>query len=167
MNQLPLFFKKELTAKPSHWISYETQEITEFYSGDPQTVALEVNGLVLDIPEWLKEEYPNTYKYFEGKKSTLAIYYGKQDWISPHRGSQGADLIEGRGLFVWWQVENLGILNSIAENLNRYSSFRVRVDLLCDDDYFEKTTERYQHNKIFRLSVNFGDDEEFYTIISD
>ena len=164
MNQLPIFFTKELTEKPAHWISYDTQEVSELYKGDRQTIALEVNGLVLDIPEWWKNEHPNTYQYFQDKKSILVVYYGRQDWISPHRGTQGADLIEGHGLFIWWQVENLGILTSIAESLNRFNKVRVSVDLLCDDDYFERTTERYQHNKIFKLSVNFGDDEDFYAI---
>lgn len=165
MNQLPIFFTKELSEKPAHWITYDTQEITEYYAGDPQTVALEINGLALDIPDWWKKEYPNTYQYFQNKKSMLIVYYGKQDWISPHRGTQGADLIEERGLFMWWQVENLGILTSIADSLSRFSRVRVRVDLLRDDDYFDRWTERHQHNKIQKLSVNFGDDDEFYAII--
>lgn len=164
MNQLPIFFTKELAEKPAHWITYDTQEITEYYKGGSQTVALEINGLVLDIPDWWKQEYPNTYQYFQDKKSMLIVYYGEQDWISPHRGAQGSDLIEGRGLFMWWQVENLGILTSIADSLSRYSRVRVRVDLLRDDEYFDRLTERHEHNKVHKLSVNFGDDEDFYAI---
>jgi hypothetical protein len=164
MNQLPIFLTKELTEKPAHWISYDTQEVSEFYTGDPQTVALEVNGLVLDIPGWWKNEYPNAYEYFRKKESKLVVYYGKQDWISPHRGTQGTNLIEGRGLFIWWQVENVGVLTSIAESLSRFNRIRVRVDLLRDDEYFDRLTERHEHNKVHKLSVNFGDDEDFYAI---
>ena len=49
MNQLPLFFKKELSEKSTNWITYETQEITEVYTGDSQTVVLEIKGLILIV----------------------------------------------------------------------------------------------------------------------
>ena len=97
----------------------------------------------------------------------MVVYYGKQDWIPPHRGAQGTNLIEGRGLFIWWQVENIGILTSISESLSRFSRLRVRVDLLRDDEYFDRLTERHEHNKLHKLSINFGDDEEFYSIVVD
>jgi len=155
IEEVPLFYEKALTKEHSHWISYETQTLTEFDNGDAQTVSMEIDGLEMkDVKEWWKEKYPNSFSYFLPKKAKLVICYGRVEWMRKDDSCQGLS-VSNDGLFVWWRVQELGMLTSISENLRKYSGVRVKIDLGCNDQSFEQGKETNLNIEVSKLSLTF------------
>ena len=112
IEEVPLFYEKSLTKEDLHWISYETQTLTEFDKGDAQTVSMEIDGLEMkDVKEWWKEKYPNSFSYFLPKKAKLVICYGRVEWMRKDDSCQGLSVSDD-SLFVWWRVS--GAINNTS-----------------------------------------------------
>ena len=155
VEEVPLFYEKALTKEYPHWISYEAQTLTEFDKGDAQTVSMEIDGLEMkDVKEWWKEKYPNSFSYFLPKKAKLVICYDRVEWMRKDDSCQGLSVSDD-DLFVWWRVQELGMLTSISENLKKYSGVKVKIDLTCNDQSFEQGKERNLKIEVSKLSFTF------------
>ena len=157
MEQVPLFFHKSLKESINE-VSYETRTPTEFTKGDKQTVYLELDGFEMSQPrEWMIEKFPNACSYFKNKKAKLVIVYGRLDTMSKKDELQGLQVQDEGDLFLWWRVEDIGFLNGIFINLDRYENMNLKIDLDVVDQYFNKDyKDRALNYEVAKLSVTFG-----------
>ena len=156
VEEVPLFYEKVLKKDHLHWISYETQTLTEFDKGDAQTVSMEIDALEMrDVKDWWREKYPNSYSYFSPKKAKLVICYGRAEWMGKDDSCHGLS-VSDNGLFVWWQVDELAMLTSISDNLQKYGSVSVKIDLGCNDKYFESSKDFYRSIEVSKIVLSFG-----------
>lgn len=157
IDQVPLFFYKDLKGSISE-VMYETKTLTEFDKGESQTITLELDGFVMDeLRDWLLEKYPNSCAYFKSKKAKLVIYYGRMDWMSEGGDLQGLQVEDSGGMFLWWRVLDLGLLNGLFHNLNHYQKINLKIDLGVVDQYFSNNSkDRGLNIPVSKLSLTFN-----------
>jgi len=151
-------FEKNLEVAENDWLSYESMLADEWGNEEAVSVTLDINDLVLKefTEEWWFTHQPNAIKLLQGKKANLVICYGLAEELGKET-KQEITLNKDGNAFIVWRVDSLDFLNGVASALNRKGKVWVKIDMFCDDSYFEnyEVTNSYRVN-LYKISINFA-----------
>ena len=151
-------FEKNLEIAGNDWLSYESRLADEWGNEDAISVTLDINDLVLQefTEEWWFTHQPNAIKLLEGKKANLVMYYGLADEFGKDT-KQEITLNKNGDAFIIWRVDSLEFLNGVANALSRKGRVWIKIDMFCDDSYFDnyEATDSYKIN-LYKISINFA-----------
>jgi len=154
-------FQKALNENNKEWLSYETRLADQWGNEDAISVTLSIDDLIYkeDTSEWWITHQPNAIKLLKGKKANLVMFYGLGDGIAKDT-KQEITINKDGNVFVLWRIENLEFLNGVANALKGKGNVWIKMDLFCDDNYFDdyENTKSYSVN-LYKISINFADKE--------
>lgn len=154
-------FEKSLEKSDGVWLSYETRLADEWGNEEAVSVTLEIQDLANKelTNEWWETHQPNALQILKGKNAKLVMFYGLGEGMGKDT-KQEIILSKDKDAFIHWRIEDLAFLNGVADALKRKGRVWIKLDMFCDDTYFDDyaTTERYSVN-LYKISINFADKE--------
>jgi hypothetical protein len=152
-------FEKTLDISKNDNLSYEARLADEWGHEEAVSVTLEINDLVNKElhDEWWITHQPNALKLFQNKTAKLIMFYGLADGASKDT-KQEISISKGSDAFILWRIESLEFLNGVADALKRKGKVWIKLDLFCDDSYFDdyESAGGYSVN-LYKISINFAD----------
>jgi hypothetical protein len=152
-------FEKNIDVSKNDCLSYETRLADEWGHEDDVSVTLEINDLINKelVDDWWVTHQPNALKLFQSKTAKLIMFYGLADGASKDT-KQEITISKSGDAFILWKVESLEFLNGVADALTRKGKVWIKLDLFCDDSYFDdyENTNSYSIN-LYKISINFAD----------
>ena len=154
-------FEKTLDKCDGDWLSYETRLADEWGNEEAVSVTLEVQDLVNKelTSEWWQTHQPNALQLLKGRKAKLVMFYGLGEGLGKDT-KQEIILSKDGDAFIIWRIDKLDFLNGVADALKRKGRVWIKLDMFCDDTYFDdfSTTEKYSVN-LYKISINFAEKE--------
>lgn len=152
-------FGKELSANRNDGLTFETRLADQWGNDDAVSAHLEICDLIFDesVSTNFKSQQTNASKLLTGTKAKLIIAYGLVDWASKKARQDISFSKKGEEVFIFWKVDELEFLNGITNAMKGDGKVWVKVDMFCDDTYFDDFEESTSYSiNLYKISINFS-----------
>jgi hypothetical protein len=126
-------FSKTLTDQANE-IRYEGRADSE-----KTAVAFVIEQLVVTPGDGLAQTKKDFNTYLKGFTAKLVLFYGDDGGVLPKPPKpQGIEINRSKKTaFIYWRVESVAVLESVANSTHRSKKLFVQVELLATDDLFD------------------------------